>query len=162
MGLLFKIPDFVWTMINLVVLYLVLNKVLFKPVTEFMEKRANSIKQQLEDSKKGKEEAAELKETYEKKLVVAHKEADKIIRDATEKAREEHDNIIRQAKAEVEILKERAREEIEIEREEMMKSMRNEVVSLALEAASKVVEANMDTEMNRKLVNDVVSRKNIA
>ncbi len=162
MGLLFNIPDFVWAIINLIVLYLVLKKLLFKPVTEFMEDRSNSIKQQLEDSKRVNEEASQLKVNYEKKLEAAKKDADKIIRDATVKAQDEHDNIIRQAKAEVEIMKEKAKEEIELERKEMMKSMRNEVVSLALEAASKVVEANMDTEMNRKLVNDVVSGKNIA
>ena len=61
MGLLFGMPDFVWTIINLIVLYLVLRKILFKPVTEFMENRTNSIKQQLEDSKNSNEKALQLK-----------------------------------------------------------------------------------------------------
>lgn len=162
MGLLFNIPDFIWAIVNLFVLYLVLRKVLFKPVTEFMEKRANSIKQQLEDSKKAGEEANQLKANYEKMLGNAKEDAEKIILDAKAKAQEEYDNIIRQAKAEVEMMKEKAKEELELERKEMLKDIRNEVVNLALEAASKVVEANMDTELNRKLVNDVVSEKNIA
>jgi len=43
-------------------------------------------------------------------------------------------------------LKLKAKEEIEREKNEALKEIRNEVVSLALEAASKVLEANMDTE----------------
>lgn len=162
MGLLFNIPDFVWTLINLIVLYLVLRRILFKPVTEFMENRSNSIKQQLEDSKKSSEKALQLKETYEKMIDSVHMDADKIMKEAAKEAHEKYDEIIKQAKIDAESLKEKAKEEIEMERMQMMKNMRSEVVSLALEAASKVIEANMDTEANRKLVDRVVAKKNIA
>lgn len=162
MGLLFKIPDFIWTIINLLVLYVVLRKILFKPVTEFMENRANSIKQQLEESKNSNEKALQLKEAYEKMIGSVNMDADKIIKEATIKAQEKYDEIIKQAKADVEALKANVKEEIEMERIEMMKNTRNEIVSLALEAASKVVEANMNTEANRKLVDEVVARKSIA
>lgn len=162
MGLLFGIPDFVWTIINLIVLYLVLRKILFKPVTEFLENRANSIKQQLEDSKNSNEKALQLKEAYEKMIGSVNMDADKIIKEATIRAQEKYDEIVKLAKADVEVLKANAKEEIEMERIEIMKNMRSEIVSLALEAASKVVEANMDTESNQKLVDKVVSRKSIA
>ncbi len=162
MGLLFKIPDFIWTIINLIVLYLVLRKILFKPVTEFMENRANSIKQQLEDSRKANEKALKLKESYEKMIASVKMDADKIIKEATIKAQEKYDEIIRQAKADAEALKANAKEEIVAERMEMMKNVRSEIVSLALESASKVVEANMNTESNRKLVDEVLTRKSIA
>ena len=89
-------------------------------------------------------------------------DADKIIKEAAIKAQDKYDEIIKQAKAEVEVLKATAKEEIEMERIEMVKNMRSEIVSLALEAASKVVEANMDIEANLKLVDEVVARKGIA
>ncbi len=162
MGLLFGMPDFVWTIINLIVLYLVLRKILFKPVTEFMENRTNSIKQQLEDSKNSNEKALQLKGAYENMIGSVNMDADKIIKEAAIKAQDKYDEIIKQAKAEVEVLKATAKEEIEMERIEMVKNMRSEIVSLALEAASKVVEANMDIEANRKLVDEVVARKGIA
>ncbi|AEV67038.1 F0F1 ATP synthase subunit B [Acetivibrio clariflavus] len=162
MGILFNIPDFVWTMINLAVLYLILRKVLFKPVTEFMENRANSIRQQLEESKANNQKALELKENYEKIIASIQMEAEKIKKEAEREAQEKYDEIIKQAKAEAEILIAKAREEMEMERIEMMKNMRNEIVSLALEAASKVIEANMDTEANRRFVDEILDRKNIA
>lgn len=162
MNLLFNIPDFVWTFINLLVLYLVLKRILFKPVNEFMDNRSNSIKQQLEDSKNKNEKAIQIKESYEKMIGSVHMDAEKIMKEAAKEAQAKYDEIIKQAKIDAERLKEQAKEELEIERMEMMKSMRNEIVSLALEAASKVVEANMDTETNRKLVDKLVDKRNIA
>jgi len=162
MGLLISIPDFVWTMINLIVLYIVLKRILFKPVTEFMENRKNAISQQLEDSKKSSQKALQLKETYEKMIASVHTDADKILKEATKKAQKEYDEMIRQANADAKTLKEKAKEEIEMERTEMMKNMRSEIASLALEAASKVIEANMDTEANRKLVDEILDKKSIA
>jgi len=162
MGILFNIPDFLWTIINLIVLYLILKKVLFKPVTEFMENRTNSIKQQLEESKENNQKAMQLKEDYEKMIGSVQMEAEKIRKEAEKKAHERYEEIIKQAKAEAEMLKAKAREEMEMERVEMMKNMRNEIVSLALEAASKVVEANMNTEANRKLVDEIIDNKSIA
>jgi|BioPla2DNA2_1021312.scaffolds.fasta_scaffold33519_4 F-type H+-transporting ATPase subunit b len=162
MDLLFNIPDFVWAIINLIILYLVLRKILFKPVTEFMENRSNSIKQQLEDSREANEKAQELKESYEKMIASVKMDADKIMKEAKIKAQDKYDEIIRQAKADAEALKANAKEEIVTERTLMMENMRSEIINLALEAASKVVEANMDTESNRKLVNEVLNRKSIA
>lgn len=162
MGVLFNIPDFVWTMINLAVLYFILRKILFKPVTEFMENRANTIRQQLEESEESNQKALQLKESYEQMIGSIYMEAEKIKKEAAKEAHDMYDEIIKQAKADAELLKAKAKEEIELERIEMMKNMRNEIVSLALEAASKVVEANMDTEANRKLVDEVVNKKSIA
>jgi len=162
MGVLFNVPDFVWTMINLVVLYFILRKVLFKPVTEFMENRANSIRQQLEESKENNQKALQLKENYENLMDLIYTEAEKIKKEAEKEALERYDEIIKQAKADAELLKAKAREEIERERIEMMKNMKNEIINLALDAASKVIEANMDTEANRKLVDDAVSKVSIA
>ncbi|WP_010246349.1 F0F1 ATP synthase subunit B [Acetivibrio cellulolyticus] len=162
MDLLFGVPDFIWAIINLLVLYLILKKFLFKPITEFMENRANLIKEQLEGSQKSNEEAADLKLAYERKLETAHADASKIINDAKLDAQDKYDEIIKKAKADAEVLREKAEAEIERERNEMIKAMRNEIVSLALEAASKVMEANMNTEANKKLVDEVVTKKGIA
>lgn len=162
MGLLFNIPDFVWAIVNLILLYLILKKLLFKPITEFMENRSNSIKEQLEGSQKSNEEAAKLKLAYEKKLEDASEEANKIINDAKKEAHEKYDEIVKKAKSDSEVLVMKAEEQIERERQEMIKEMRNEIISIALEAASKVMEANMDTEANKKLVNDVIDKKGIA
>ncbi|MFZ5986113.1 MAG: F0F1 ATP synthase subunit B [Bacillota bacterium] len=157
-----SIPTFVFTIINLIVLYFILKRLLFKPVSEFMEKRANSIKETLENADKSKAEARDIRGKYLKELESAGEQADRIIKDAIAKARVEYDQIIQKARADAEAIRIKANEEIERERNEAIKDVRNQVVSLALEAASKVMEENMNTDVNRKLVNKFIDDQGVA
>ena len=157
-----SIPTFVWAIINLLVLYFILRKLLFKPVTEFMENRQNSIRKSLDDAQRDKEEAVDLKNKYEDELKKADEQTQQIIKDAVEKAQADYDEIIKKARVDAEALRLEAKREIEIERNEMMKQIKNQVASLALEAASKVIEANMNTEANKKLVDQFINEQGVA
>jgi F-type H+-transporting ATPase subunit b len=153
---------FIIAALNLILLYVVLRKILFKPVTEFMEKRTNSIKDSLEDAEKKKAEAEALKRSYEEQLKGAKAEGEKIISDAVLKAGREHDRLVAEARQESEAILTKAREEIEQEREQMLRDVRGQVAGLALAAASKVIEANMDTESNRLLVDKFIDEAGAA
>jgi len=157
-----NIPTVVFVIINMMVLYFILKKFLFKPVTEFMEKRKKSITDSLDEIKRGKAEAQELKKSYESRLKEARNKADKIIRDAHDIADKEYDAIIKKAKQEAQDLILKAKEDIEKERMEMVKDMKNQVASIALAAAAKVIEANMDTERNRALVEKFIDKAGVA
>lgn len=147
---------FIFVAINLLILFFMMKKMLFKPVSEFMAKRTQSIKDDIDNAKKSKAEAIELKKKYEEDLMTAKQTADKIIDEARNRANSEYEAIVGSARQNAETLLENAKEEIEREREEMVKGIKNQVASLALSAASKIIEANMDTESNRKLVNKFI------
>lgn len=149
-------PTFIWTAFNLLVLYFVLRKILFKPVTSFMENRIKSIKDQINEAERNKIEAEQLKQKYSEQIKNAKLEAENILSDAQSKAIKEYDTMVSVAKKEAESVLIEAREEIERERLKMMKEVKNHVVSIAISAASKVIEANMDTENNRKLVSKFI------
>lgn len=153
---------FIIVALNLILFYIVLRKLLFKRITDFMDSRANSIKNSIEDAEKQKAEAAELKLTYEEKLKSARSEAETIVNEAVLKAGREHDRLVAEAKQEAESILARAREEIEHERAQMIKDVRGQVAGLALAAASKVMEANMDTESNKVLVNKFIDEAGAA
>lgn len=157
-----SLPTFVWVFINLIILYLILRKILFKPVTKFMEDRAGSIKRDLENAEKAREEADQIKLQYEEKLKSAREDADRILNIARERAEKERDEILREARNEAEAILKKAREQIEREHEQMVQTVRNQVVSLALAAATKVVEANMDTDTNRALVDKFINEEGAA
>jgi len=148
--------------LNLIILYVVLRKILFKPVTQFMENRAKSIKDSIDNAENAKVEAAELKQKYEDLLKAARIEAIKITEEAYAKAEKEHEKITAEAQKESQRILQHARQEIEREREQMLKDIRSQVAGLALSAASKVMEANMDTESNRKLVNKFIDEAGAA
>ena len=62
------------------------------------------------------------------------------------------------ARAEHEELIGRARREIASEREKALADLRREAVELSLAAASKVIEKNLDTEADRRMVQDYLNR----
>ena len=155
-------PTFIWVAINLVILYMVLKRFLFKPVTEFMKKRACMISDAIENSKRAHAEAEELRKEYEKRLKTAKAEADRILEEARVRASAEYEAIVGASKQEAERLIGKAKEAVERERLKMFKDIRNQVASLALAAASKVIEANMDTELNRALVERFLDKEGVA
>ena len=158
----FYIPTFIFAAINLLVLYLFLNKILFKPVTNFMENRARSIKESLENAETQRNEAGELKRKYEEQLKSARVEGEKILAEAHAKAEREHDAIAIAARKEAEGILEQAREEIDREHDQMLKEIRGQVAGIALAAATKVIQANMDTESNRVLVDKFMNEAGVA
>ena len=143
---------FLMAFINLIVLYVVLRKVLFQPVMNFMNNRTKSIEDSIADAEKQKSEAIEMKASYEEQLKTAKVESKRIIDAAVTKAETQQANILAEAQLQAEELLTKTRKEIELEREQMLKDVRNELAGLAFAAASKILEANMDTESNRQIV----------
>lgn len=150
--------QFIWTGINLIVLFLVLRKFLFKPVTEFMEKRSNSIRDAIEAANRNKAEMEKLKAQYEEILRNARNEADAILKEARDRAESQYEQMIEQAHKEVEELLDKAAREIENERNDMMKELRVLVSDIAFEAASKVIQRNIDSEENRRFVAEFIDK----
>lgn len=148
----FYLPTAFWIAVNLLALYLVMKKFLFHRVTAFMENRTRSIRESIENAEKDKAEAMALKKNMESQLGGAHQAADGILNEARARAEREYESILATARKDAEALLVKAREEIDREREQALKDVKDQVASLALAAASKVMEANMDTESNRVLV----------
>jgi len=148
----FYLPSALFVVINLLILYFILKKMLFKPVTKFMEHRSKSISDTIEDANSKKASAEELRVKYEEKLQQIQAESDGIIDESRNKGIREYDTMMAKARADYDSMMEKARETIEKERQDMLREVKNQVASLALAAASKLIESNMDNEANRKLV----------
>jgi F-type H+-transporting ATPase subunit b len=154
--------QFAFVALNLIILYFFLRKFLFKRVTDFMDNRTNSIQQAIDNAEKDRAQAEALIKEYEEQLKTAREQADKILSDAHARASKEYDSILASAKTDGQAVMEKAREEIEREREQMLKDIKNQVAGLALAAASKVIEANMDNERNRALVDKFIDEEGVA
>lgn len=143
---------FIMALLNLIILYVVLRKVLFQPVMKFMDNRTKTIENSIADAEKQKAEATEMKAAYEEQLKTAKVESKKIIDTAVARAETQQTNILAETQQQAEELLAKTRKEIELEREQMLKDVRNELAGLVFAAASKILEANVDTESNRLIV----------
>ena len=83
-----------FTIINLIVFYLLLKKFLFKPVMGIMEKREKMIADGLKNASDSQEEAARLKAEYEKALEGAKAESIQIVEKAKKTAAGESERIL--------------------------------------------------------------------
>ena len=71
----------IFTFINIIVLYFILKKILFKPVTKFMDNRTNKIQDALNMAEEAKQKVEELKIEYDAKLKEAKQEGQVILDD---------------------------------------------------------------------------------
>ena len=144
--------ELLFQIINTVILFLVLKKILFKPVLNIIEKRENMIQEDLATGAKAKNEGIALKKEYEEKVSIAKEEGREIIRQATARAEEKSNQIISDAQAEAISLKAKASKEIEQQREQAVAEIRNDISDIAILAASKVLEEDIDKSKHEELI----------
>jgi F-type H+-transporting ATPase subunit b len=147
------------TVANVLILFVLLRIFLFKPLNKIINERTQSIQNDIDSAKKAKSEAEELKEQYESTIGDAKEEAKNIIMKAHEDAESERDAIIKKAHEDAEQKVAEADKEIESERKKVLRQAQSEIADLAIEAASKIVGANVDDEKNRRLVDEFLSGK---
>ncbi len=149
--------NLVFTIINLLLLYLLLKKFLFKPVCDMMDKRAKMIQDEIDAAEAEKAEAMKLKSDYEETLKNARQEAVKITDAAKVRAGKEYDMLLENARAESAKIIADAEESIENERIKAMDGARYEIADLALLAAAKVIRKNADGVDSRELAESFIS-----
>ena len=149
--------NIVWTIVNILVLFLLLKHFLFKPITEMMESRTAEFENNLKDAEDQKQKASELTAQYEEKLQGAHAEAAQIVSEARQRGQREYDAILKTAGQDAQKEQERARADMEREREEMLRGVQENVTELVLLTASKLSQKELDEESDRKLVDSFLS-----
>ncbi|MHB8064671.1 MAG: F0F1 ATP synthase subunit B [Ruminiclostridium sp.] len=153
------VPDkytFILVAVNLIILYLFMKKFLFKPVTNFMENRKNSIEQGLKQAADAKLEAAEAHKKYEEQIKNIKVDSDKLLNEARTRAAREYDEIVAAAKKDALAIVQKGHEDVERERAEMLSQTRQQIAVLAIAAATKLVQANMDTATNKAMVDKFI------
>ena len=120
----FQVSTIVFTVINLLVLYFILRKLLFGRVNAVLEQRAARVKETIDSAEASKSQAEELRAEYEDKLTDARQVAAQLPHAETDAKR----------------LRSEAEAQIASERDAMLRGARNEVASLALLAAAKVAQ----------------------
>jgi F-type H+-transporting ATPase subunit b len=141
---------FVITIVNIFILFLILRKLLFKPVTKFMAERAERIQSSITQSEKDKLDAKALLAQYEAKLKTAEAEAQAIVSKARERAEIEADRIIAEGRASAELTLASARKQVEAERKAALAGLRQETVAIVIAATGRLVGREIKSEDNRQ------------
>lgn len=141
-----------FSIINILVLFLFLKKFLFGRINAILEKRVSVVQDDMDKAKEEAQKAEKIRADYEASISGAREEAKKIIQDAQKTANAQSAAITQQAQEEANRIVESTRQELQLERERSVASAQNEIVSLAMEAAEKVLGREMADKDNRAIV----------
>lgn len=149
---------FIATIINLFIQMFLIKKFLFKPINDILEKRKNLADKTIREAREAKEEADSLKDQYEDSLTSAHAEAAKIVSDAQKEAQSKADALVKEAQEEAAGIKARAAADIEQERKKAVNEAKDEIGSLAMDIAGKVVEKEINEADHKKLIDEFINQ----
>ena len=155
-GLLF------WMLVSFGIVFLILKKFAWKPILDMISEREASIEDALNAARKAKEEMVALKNSNEKILFEAKMERDKLMKEA----REMKDAIIAEAKTkaskEAEKIIASARENIQNEKMAAITELKNQVATLSIEIAEKILKQELSADDKQKsLVNNLLQDVNL-
>jgi F-type H+-transporting ATPase subunit b len=141
-----------WTLVIFAILYFILNKWAFPAVLGMVEAREKALAEAIEGAKRDREEAARLLAEHKQQIEGARDDAQKLIAEARGVAEKMRSDVLEKTRADQQEMLERARQDIAMERDRAIAELRHEAVELAIRGASKVIEENLDSDKNRRLV----------
>lgn len=145
-----------FTLINMIITFVVLKKFLFKPVLKVIDDRQKEIDDIYADAAKAKAEAQELQSTYTAKLSAANAESERILSAATRMAQQREEEILRNAQTQAARTLERAQEQIALEKKQAMHELKGQVSGIAVDIASKVLGQDVDGKKHQKLIDTFI------
>jgi len=148
-----------WTLLIFALAIPVIWKVVMGPVTRALEERDDHVARAIDKAEKASSDAEKARAEVEVALGEAQTEAAKLMAEARERAEVREHEIVDAAKAESAGMVESARKAIRAEQDKAISTIRNEVVDLALDAAGKVLEREVKSEDDRRLVTELVSSR---
>ena len=149
-----------WTalfiLLNTLTIFFVAKKFLFGPVMNMIEERQNEIDTMYTDADTAKAQAQQLRTEYEEKLAQAQQTGEKIVKEATARGQARQEDILRQANAEANAIRQKAEADIAQEKKKAINDAKDEISVIALAIAGKVVGRELNDSDQNRLVDQFI------
>lgn len=157
--------EFNWTLpmiwITVIVLFLVLNKFFFKKVHKFIEAREDSVKDAFASAEAVNRKADEKMENYNRQIAKIEGEGRDIIKEAKIRAEAQAAEIVEDANTRANEMMIAAEQQIHRERQKALSDMRQQVATLALLAAEKIVEREIAQVGQEQIVDEIIEQAGV-
>ena len=142
----FSVGLFFWQTVLFILLVLLLKKFAWKPILNAVNEREQGIKDALDSAQKAKEEMANLQADNEKLLKEARAERDAMLKEARDIKKKMISDAKDEAKVEADKMVAQAQAAIESEKKAAIADLKNQVATLSINIAEKVVKQNLATD----------------
>lgn len=153
-----NLQDIVMVLVSTALIILFAKHFFWDKIIGFVKARQTYIQENIDASETIKKEAMDLKNQYDEKMKHAGQDAHVIIETARNSANEQKKQILTQAEKEATRIKEKAQEDIDRDRLKVQDDMKNAIGDVAIEAAKKLVDKDMDETTQRKFVDDFINQ----
>lgn len=141
---------------NLLILFLIVKKLLFKPINAILDKRAEEVDNIYSEAEDIRTKAEENKNIYDEKLKKAKAETDLMIKAATERANHRKEEIVSEAIAEAENRKRKAESDITLAKKKAVDEMKDNITEMVVELAEQVVGKEINADVHETLIDSAI------
>jgi F-type H+-transporting ATPase subunit b len=142
--------------VDFIILLVFLRQVAYKPLVKLLSDRSEHIASTIANAEQERQQAAQLKAGYEAEMRRSREQAQEIIQKATKAGENQALEIIENSKKEATKIKDAALSEIEREKQKAIAELRDQVASLSVLIAGKIINQNMDNQIQRNMINNFI------
>lgn len=150
----------IWQMLaslgNLVLIFLLVKKFLYKPVKKMLAQRSDSIQSDYDAAKEAKDKALADMAEYDEKLSGAKAEADNVIKSAVSIAAEREKEIIADAKEKANAIIRQAENDAELERKKAEDGIKREIVEVSAMLTEKMLEREVSQADHQHFIDSFI------
>jgi len=147
-----------WTIVTFIIVALILRATAWKPIVAMLDERERTIREAIEGAKREREEAERLLAEQKTAIAEARREAAELVRRNQAEVEAARQAALAQAKKDAEALLANARRTIDEERAKAIAEIKANAVDLAIVAAGRLLEANLDDQKQRQLAEDFLKK----
>ena len=153
-----NIWQIVVSLLNLVILFLIVKKFLYKPIKKTLKDREEKLEEKYTEADERLENAKNTEAELNEKLSEADKEAEQIVSDATVVAERRKAEITAEAQAEADNIVRLAHAEAELERKKAQGDIKTQIVDVSLALSEKLIEREIKEEDHHNLIDSFISQ----
>ncbi|ARI76078.1 F0F1 ATP synthase subunit B [Halobacillus mangrovi] len=151
-----NVGDMLVQLVLFIVLLALLKKFAWGPFMKMMKEREDYISNEIDTAEKSREEAHRMQREASEELKKTRQDAQKIIEDARKTAAQQEQSIIESARSEADRMKDSAKQEIVQEKEKAIQSLKDQVASMSVMIASKVIEKELSQKDQDQLIQQYI------
>ena len=146
------------SLLNLIILFLLVKKFLFKPVNNMLDRRQSEIDKRYEAADEAKRIAEEDKLLWNEKIDTVKAETDEMIKKAQNSAKRQGETIVSKAKEQADGIIRQAENQAQLEMKKAEESIKQEIVEVSTALANKILEREINTEDHRGLIDSFIEK----
>ena len=144
------------SLLNLVILFFILKRFLFKPVQGMLAKRQEELDKKYDDAEQARSLANSDREFWNEKMKSAKKEGESIIQKAIDDAKNLSSRLIFDANTKADGIIKEAKAQAQLELKKAEKEIKQQIVDTSVILADKMLEREINIEDHQTLINSFI------